>query len=274
MSNEKKYTAKQWSEIEGGHEMSADKSKYQLINTLTESRLFRNKKIASALNVDDAANLVFVYLMALNVFNKDYDFAPLASEYSQRTVAFNNFNSFRTSGTDLYIALNRLVGKDQEYTSASDEIAIERVRLNILDMKRILNHFATNNIDTSKESALFLRFQKQLNIQDSMLISLRRLVVDWDNLNQNQRALVVTRMMQYLRQKAPRGELTLPMKEFQKRGDFKVDDSKDTKKNRWKGALAIGAGVAAAAILPKLGKEAGKTSYTKGGTYQRNRFPK
>ncbi len=59
MSKDNKYTAKQWSEIEGGHEMSADKSQYQLINTLTESRLFRNKNITSKVNIDDAAELAF-----------------------------------------------------------------------------------------------------------------------------------------------------------------------------------------------------------------------
>lgn len=274
MSKDRKYTAKQWSEIQGGHEMSADESKFQLINTLTESTLFRNKKVASELNVDDAANLIFVYFMALNIFNKDYDFAPLASEYAHRTVVYNNFNSFRTNATDLYIAINRLLGKDQEYTSPSDEVAIERIRLSNMDVKRFLKHIDANNVDKATESALMLRFQKQLNIQDNLLVSLRRLSTDWENLNQNQRSLVVTRLMQYLRQKTPRGELTRPMKEFQKRGNFMVDDSKDTKKDRWKGALAIGAGVATAAILPKLGKEAGKTSYSKGGTYQRNRFPK
>ena len=94
----------------------------QLVHELTESRLFRNKKVASTVNLDDAAELAFVQLMMLNIFNKDYDFSPLAREYAGRTVAYRNFDTFRTSGTDLYIALNRIMGKDQSYGTEKDLI--------------------------------------------------------------------------------------------------------------------------------------------------------
>ena len=200
----KKYTAAEWAAMEGGHTVEEKKSKLQLVNTLGESRIFRTKNIVNEVNVDDAANLTFMYMMALNIFNKDYDFGPFAKEYADRTVTFNNFNSFRSSGTDLYAALNRLVGKDQTYDNEKDMLAHERIKLNQLDAKRFLHHIAKGNLDPKFEQTMLLRFQKQLNIQDSMLKSLRRLSGDWDNLNQNQRALVITRMMQYLRQKAPK----------------------------------------------------------------------
>ena len=76
--------------------MEQYKGKLQLVNTFTESRLFRTKQNQNKTNVDDAAELAFSYMMILNMFNKDYEFAPLASEYAGRTMAFRNFDYFRT----------------------------------------------------------------------------------------------------------------------------------------------------------------------------------
>ena len=45
MSDEK-YTASEWAAMSGGHSVEKKSSKLQLVNELTESRLFRNKKIA------------------------------------------------------------------------------------------------------------------------------------------------------------------------------------------------------------------------------------
>ena len=262
MNKDNKYTAKQWSEMEGGHEMSANESKYQLINTLTESRLFRNKNITSKVNIDDAAELAFVQLLMLNVFNKDYDFAPLASQYAQKTGAFTNFDYFRTSRTDLYIALSRIMGKEQGKLSNKDEIAMSRISIKKADVIRYLKHIGSNKSDSSFEKAMLMRFERQLNVQDGMLKSLRRLAADWDNLNQNQRALVVTRMAQYMRKKAMRSELTPALLKFQKRGNYIVNDKEDKKKKIWdrpivKAAVAVGAIYGAG----KLGTQLGKTSY-------------
>ena len=86
----------------------------KLVNTLSESRLFRTKKMAGDVNIDDAAELVFVHFLILNIFNKDYDFAPLAGDIASRTMVYRNFDYFRTNGTDMYMALNRLMGKDND----------------------------------------------------------------------------------------------------------------------------------------------------------------
>jgi hypothetical protein len=261
MSDEK-YTAGEWAAMSGGHSVEKKSSKLQLVNELTESRLFRNKKIASDVNLDDAAELAFVQLMMLNVFNKDYDFAPLAREYASRTMAFRNFDSFRTSGTDLYIALNRVMGKDQKYDTNKDKIAASRIKPSRGDVIRYLDHVSNSKTDASFEKRMLLRFEKQFNIQDSLLKSMRRLVGDWDNLNQNQKALVVTRMSQYMRKKAMRSELTPALLKFQKRGNYIVSDKGDTKKKIWdKPIVRAAAAVGAIYGAGKLGKYLGKSTY-------------
>ena len=85
--SDKKYTASQWAKIYGGHEIDDDNdNSLQLVHELTESRLFRNKKIASEVNLDDAAEISFMYLMLLNIFNKDYDLIQPSQNLQKKSV--------------------------------------------------------------------------------------------------------------------------------------------------------------------------------------------
>jgi hypothetical protein len=268
MADDNKYTASQWAAIYGGHdpEQITDSMNLKLLNELSESKLFRTKNIAASVDLDDAANLAFMYLMILNIFNKDYDYSPLASQYASRSIAFRNFDTFRTSGTDLYISLNRLIGKDQKYVNDKDIIAKKRISPNKTDLIQYLTHIGNNKSNSGYEQKMLLRFQRQFNIQDSMLKSMRRLVGDWENLNQNQRALLVTRSVQFMRSKAPRSEMLKPLMSFQKRGNFIVNDRNDKKKKIWNNPVVkAGAAIAGAYALTKgaeaLGKRLGNTTY-------------
>ena len=88
-----------------------------------------------------------------------------------------------------------------------------------------------------------------------MLKSVRRLVGDWDNLSQNQKALVVTRLVQYMRRKARLAEIMPALLKLQKRGNYIHKDSntaKDTIKKIWDNPI-----VKAAAVLGSIGAEQG-----------------
>jgi hypothetical protein len=243
-------------------------SKLRLVNTLSESRLFRTKKMTSDVNINDAADIVFVHFLILNIFNKDYDFAPLAGDIASRTMSYRNFDYFRTNGTDMYMALNRLMGKDGDKDADErDEIAKSRLMLQKPDILRFLTHYSNNRSDTSFEQRYLLRYQRNLNVQDGMLKSVRRLVGDWDNLSQNQRALVVTRLVQWMRRKARLAEIMPALLKLQKRGNYIVDDSEDKKKKLWdkpavKAAVGVGAVVGGIAGAKALGRRLGKSTYS------------
>tara|TARA_R110002167_G_scaffold21340_1_gene77730 strand:+ start:175 stop:951 length:777 start_codon:yes stop_codon:yes gene_type:complete len=243
-------------------------NKVQFVNTLSESRLFRTKKMANDVNINDAADIVFVHFLILNIFNKDYDFAPLAGDIASRTMVYRNFDYFRTNGTDMYMALNRLMGKDNDIgDDEKDDIAKGRLSLQKADILRFLLHYSNNRSDTSFEQRYLLRYQKNLNVQDGMLKSVRRLVGDWDNLSQNQKALVVTRLVQWMRRKARLAEIMPALLKLQKRGNYVVDDSGDKKKKMWnkpvvKVAAGLGAIAAAGAAGRALGKRMGATTYS------------
>jgi hypothetical protein len=243
-------------------------NKVQFVNTLSESRLFRTKKMASDVNINDAADIVFVHFLILNIFNKDYDFAPLAGDIASRTMVYRNFDYFRTNGTDMYMALNRLMGKDNDIgDDEKDEIARGRLSLQKADILRFLLHYSNNRNDSSFEQRYLLRYQRNLNVQDGMLKSVRRLVGDWDNLSQNQKALVVTRLVQWMRRKARLAEIMPALLKLQKRGNYIVDDSEDKKKKLWdkpavKAAVGVGAVIGGIAGAKALGRRLGKSTYS------------
>jgi hypothetical protein len=96
-----------------------------------------------------------------------------------------------------------------------------------------------------------------------MLKSVRRLVGDWDNLSQNQRALVVTRLVQWFRRKARLAEILPALLKLQKRGNYSVDDKKDDKKKMWDNPIVqTGAFIAAHQAGKAAGKRLGRTTYT------------
>ena len=122
-----------------------------------------------------------------------------------------------------------------------------------------------------------LRYQKNLNVQDGVLKSVRRLVGDWDNLSQNQRALVVTRLVQWFRRKARLAEIFPALLKLQKRGNYVHKDSnkaKDTIQKIWDKpivkAAAGAAGMYGAWKAGKaLGNKLGQTTYVTGRKYSK-----
>ena len=260
--------------------MEQYREKLQLVNSLSESRLFRTKKMANDVNIDDAADLVFCHFLVLNIFNKDYDFAPLASDVASRTMVYRNFDYFRTNGTDMYMALNRLMGKDNDIgDDEKDEIAKSRLSLHKADILRFLLHYSNNRSDTSFEQRYLLRYQRNLNVQDGMLKSVRRLVGDWDNLSQNQRALVITRLVQWFRRKARLAEIFPALLKLQRRGNYYNKDSdtaKDSIKKIWdkpivRAATGVAGMVGAWKAGKALGNRLGQTSYVTGRKYSKIR---
>ena len=83
-------------------------------------------------------------------------------------------------------------------------------------MKRYLDLLADGNLRKEDAAVLLLRLEKQLNITDSKLKSIRRLAQDWPAINDMQRELVVTRMLQYYRKFAKRSEMAVFLEDLGK----------------------------------------------------------
>tara|TARA_B100000035_G_scaffold245558_1_gene214179 strand:+ start:1335 stop:2177 length:843 start_codon:yes stop_codon:yes gene_type:complete len=203
---EQKYTAKQWSEMQGGHTMSeAPKKQYTFIGDLMESRMFRSKSKVEDTNAREMADFAMMNLLALYILSNEYDFAVAAQDYAKRTMMYGNFNSYRAGGTDLNIALTA-VRNGMSGDGAKDDLQNNKLRFNDVKIKAFLNTIKAGRPPVSVPS-FFLRMEKDLDIQNSNYRSIRRLAQDWPRLNKMQKQLVITRMMQFFRAKALRSEL-------------------------------------------------------------------
>lgn len=239
--------------------------KFQIIQDLSESRLFPTKKSAQSQSVRDAADLVFANLLLLTIFNNDAKFSELSVGYADQTSIYSNFNSHKMNSTDLYSSLNRLLGNDQSY-EGKDEEEKSRINLKHLDIKRYLQHIAKAVSDKAFEAQFLLKFQRDLNIQDSKLRSLRRMAADWEDLSDDQKSVTIAKLEQYMRNSFRKADLTAAVSAFKKEGGYKD-------KKGMSGLAKAAAGAAAGYGLYRLGKAKRDTSYSKAGNEIAPRYP-
>lgn len=179
---------------------------------LVESRQYRAGGLGR-MNLRDVANFAFLDLIGLYILNSEYETASVAGTYSARTMGFRNFNKPRLIGTDLYVSLNIISNPDSAFSRAiatnpeSDAILRKKFKPHLPTIKRYLDLVSENDISSPDASVLLLRIEKQLNITDSTLRSIRRLAQEWPSINHMQRELVITRMMQYYHKFAKRSEI-------------------------------------------------------------------
>jgi hypothetical protein len=209
---EQKYTAKQWAQIQGGHTLEETvSSPYGFIRDLNESKLFRTRQQAETADARYTVNVAFLNLITLWILYNNYSTAPFAQAYAGNTISYTNFNTYRQSATDLYVALNQIkTGKGIDDKSS---LLYSRADFNDVRMRQFLTTLAQGKNYTGART-FFLQLEKSLNIEDTTYKSIRRLAADWPDLSQGERSLVATRLLQFYRTNAIRSELYQPLKKM------------------------------------------------------------
>lgn len=228
---EQKYTAAQWAQIEGGHVMEdTNQYKFGFIRDLNESKMFRTRQQYETSNREDMANFAFMNLMTLHILSSMDVTAEIANDYAGQTAKYRNFNNYKQSGTDLYVAIAGL--KEAGY--------------NINNNKMIQYLTATaNGSNYPNVNAFFLQLENQLKITDSNYKAVRRIAANINDASPQQRKLAVTRLLQFYRTKAIRSELYPALKELAKIGGLEISGASVAEK---KPSVAAKAAVGAAAF--------------------------
>lgn len=195
---------------------------------MIESRQYRNPAAVKKLNLRTVANFAFIDLMSLYILYSEYESAAVAARYADKTVAFRNFSKARLNGTDLYVSMNILSDPTSRFSNGIaqnpeiDAILRSKIKVNLPTVKRYLDLIADNKIASADVSQLLLKIEKQLNITDSQLKSMRRLVQDWSNLTQMQRSLVITRILQFYHKYTKRSELMVFLEDLGKSKGYEL----------------------------------------------------
>jgi len=251
---EPKYTRTQWAAMEGGHVMETDDDKFGFVKDLNESREYRTSQQVANHTAREIADHAFVDLMVLWILYNEYKFSVVAIKYAQRTMMYSNFKSYRQNGTDLYMTLHLLQSKNADALTASrsDNAFLGKINFPEQKIKAFMNGMKMNGLSSSVARMTLQDCERKFNITTSGYRSVRRLAQDWPKLSETQRALVVTRLLQFYRTHARRSELFGFLKDLARTRKLEIRNANNAEKPR-----SITAKTAAAAAAMGAGAYAG-----------------
>ena len=194
---------------------------------LVESRQYRSS--TANLNLRNVSDFAFLDLISLFILQNEYETAAVSKNYADKTIGYRNFLRPRLAGTDLYTSLNILANPDSIFSKKihqnpeADALLRAKLKVHTPTVKRYLDLLADGNLRSEDASVLLLRLEKQLNITDSKLKSIRRLAQEWSSINDMQRELVVQRMLQYYHKFAKRSEMAVFLEDLGKSKGYKLN---------------------------------------------------
>jgi len=252
------------------------KKQYSFLqDEISEARLYRQRNVTSKMTMDDAANFAFLNTLLLYILYSEYATSPSAMSYADRTIRYQNFNRYKAAGTDLYFAYYTLLGNDGKEasmyggTDAMNQARQAKVNMPTPMLRKFFNDMAEGRLDPRFVQRFFLRLERGLGISTQNYRSIRRLAMDWTHLNDMEKKLCITRMVQYFRAGYRRAEL-YPQLEMLASGGYQLQGAKNAEKKGLgtgaKAAAAFVGGYAAAQALSMLGGR-GYKSLQKGQDY-------
>lgn len=240
---------------------------------ICESRLFRTTKGLGKFNGRDVANLLYINTLTLLMMLKDDVQHDYAKEYANQTTKYGNYALFRTHATDLYVLAYHTAHPKNKNISLQDSLAstsfLEKLTFDNSGHWKYLRELFVDIPSVGRSTSFFIRLETQLKISDNRYKQWRRLILDWENLKDIQRQLVVASIIQELRRFGLGSEMITQLSTMLKYRSFKIEPAPDDSATL--GSKLAGAAIGAAAgrtigskVATSLGKDEDK--YKKVGT--------
>ena len=180
----------------------------RLIKEFTESTQYRTTSAIKQTDARVVCDHAFMDMIALWILYNEFEYAPQARKYAERTATFNRFSNFRQMGTDLYLSLHLITQKRTDLlASEADHTLLDRIQLDVPSIVRYLRAASQNVLNAGLVRMTLQRLENALYIEDSNYRSIRRLAQNWPNLSTSQKRTVLTRMVFFYRTHARRSEM-------------------------------------------------------------------
>lgn len=194
---------------------------------LAESRLYRYSRNYGDLTGKDVANLLYLttlvnYMLTLDDETKDYGLT-----YAKKTVQYGGYSLFRTHATDLYLlahAVSNPKNKQISLKNSSSKDYLESLKFQPKMHWRFMMEMANGFMTANDAYSNFYRYETQLRISDSRYKRWRRLILDWHNLKNIQKQLVVVQVTQEFRHIGRGSELLVPLTDMLKDRNYVNSD--------------------------------------------------
>jgi hypothetical protein len=213
-----KYTAAQWAEIEGGHEVTPTKEEpYSFLRDLHESRMTKDNGNAKKLTYTDCGERMYLTLLALETMRQYPDFKAYVQRYAKKTAGFELYKMYRIMGTDLYNFTYFLVGDSSAQDKLKDPEAAKKLRATTKLPTAAINRYI-NAVAQGKEPVqvnnMFMAIESAIKITNTDYKAIRRNLVNFAKLTKAEKRLISTRLIFAVRAKLRSSDIIEDFEKF------------------------------------------------------------
>ena len=213
-----KFTAAQWAEIEGGHEMTPAKEEpYSFLKDIHESRMTKDNGSSQKLTYTDCGERAYLTLLALEAMRNYPDFKAYVQRYAKKTAGFELYKMYRIMGTDLYNFIYFLVGDSSAQDKLKDPDGAKRMRASTKLPTSAINRYI-NAIAQGKQPVqvnnLFQAIESALKVSNSDYKAIRRNLMNFARLTKAEKRLISTRLIFAVRAKLRSSDIIEDFEKF------------------------------------------------------------
>jgi len=194
-----RFTAAQWAEIEGGHEVTPIKEEpFSFIKNLHEGRMTRDSNDARKLTYTDCKRNLYLTMLCVELLRQFPATAETVMQYARRSSGYRNYSKFRPASTDMYNFMYYVNGDANAVSVLKDPKAAARERLST-NVPKTQIHYYIKTIGSGQPPSnvmqTFTSMERAFNITDSSYKATRRRIVNFADLNTMDRKVAVTTLL-------------------------------------------------------------------------------
>lgn len=175
--------------------------KLEFLDSLTESRMFKNSRDFSSMSNRTLANISMISIIMFTVYRQN----SFVKNYLDNTIGFGDFDFVRSSNTDLANVIAVMKNfKDFKILIANDGISFP-----ILQFKSFARGIINESLSEADYRRYLYAFEGFLKINDSVIKNARRFAYDWEELDKVQRDAMQRYFISYLNSNAYTMDLTV-----------------------------------------------------------------
>jgi hypothetical protein len=147
---------------------------FDFIEELKEARMFRGSDTLRGKSANDVAKMAFTMFLMLEILRQEDP--NYAKDYVRKTMDHTNFDSMRTSATDLHNLL-AVLNNQQKYSARVTPNP--SISVPVLAIRRYFREVLGGRKDRGLDRALLQNLQNSFKVSSGELSSARRNVADW-----------------------------------------------------------------------------------------------
>lgn len=213
-----KYTAAQWAEMEGGHEVSSiDDPSFSFIKDLHESRMTKDNGSSQRLTYTDCGERAYLILLVLETMRQYPDFQGYVQRYAKKTSGFELYKFYRIMGTDLYNFIYFLVGDDSAQDKLKDPDKAKQLKKNTRFPTAAVNRYIRSlaqNTQPANPGKMLMSLEGVLNITNLDYKTIRRNLANFSKLTKAEKRLISTRLIFAVRAKLRSSDIIEDFEKF------------------------------------------------------------